>query len=51
MAFAWKKGICESQTIISLTKFIEKSSNVYDIKWAHYKNIFYDISNDTNLMP
>jgi len=35
----------------SLTNFIEKSNNIYDIKCASYKNIFYDKSNDTNLIP
>jgi hypothetical protein len=35
---------------ISLTYFIEKSNNIYDIKRVHYENVLYDISNDTNLM-
>jgi hypothetical protein len=39
-----------SQTILSLANFIEKSNNIHDIKWAYYENIFYSISNDTNLM-
>jgi len=43
--------ICVSQTILSLTNFIETSNNIYDIKCALYKNIFYDESNDTNLIP
>jgi len=40
-----------SQTFLSLTNFIEKSNNIYDIKCASYENIFYDESNDTNLIP
>jgi hypothetical protein len=39
-----------SQIILSLTNFIEKSNNIYDINWAFYENMFYDISNETNLM-
>jgi hypothetical protein len=39
-----------SQTILSLTNFIEKSNNTYDIKLTYYENIFYGISNDTNLV-
>jgi hypothetical protein len=34
-----------------LTNFIEKTNNIDDIKCALYKNIFYDKSNDTNLIP
>jgi hypothetical protein len=33
-----------------LIKFIKKPNNIYDTKWTHYKNIFHNISNDTNLM-
>jgi len=43
--------MCVSQTFLSLTNFIEKSNNIYDIKCASYKNIFYDEYNDTNLIP
>jgi len=43
--------ICASQTFLSLTNFIENSNNIYDIKCASYENIFYDESNDTNLIP
>jgi hypothetical protein len=32
-----------------LTKFIKKSINIYYIKNV-YENIFYNISNDANLM-
>jgi hypothetical protein len=39
-----------SQTFLSLTNFIKKSNNIYDIK-STYENIFYDESNDTNLIP
>jgi len=39
-----------SQTFLSLTNFIEKINNIYDIKCASYENIFYDESNDTNLI-
>ena len=39
-----------SQTLLSLTNFIEKSINIYNIKWVSYENIFYDKSNDTNLV-
>jgi pSer/pThr/pTyr-binding forkhead associated (FHA) protein len=38
------------QTVLSLTNFIEKNNNIYIIKLASYKNIFYGISNDINLM-
>ena len=38
------------QSFKSLTKFIEKSDNIYNIKYTSYKNIFYDKSNDTNLI-
>jgi hypothetical protein len=27
-----------------MTNFIEKSNNIYDIKWVYYENIFYGIS-------
>jgi hypothetical protein len=40
-----------SQTFLILTNFIEKSINIYDIKWASYENILYEKSNDTNLVP
>ena len=39
-----------SQTFLSLNNFIEKSNNIYDIKYASYENIFYNESNDTNLI-
>jgi len=39
------------QHFLSLTNFIKKSNNIYDIKYASYENIFYDESNDTNLIP
>jgi hypothetical protein len=39
------------QTISSLTNFIEKSNNIYNIKYVSYENIFYNESNDTNLIP
>jgi len=42
--------ICASQTFLSLTNFIEKKINIYDIKWISYENIFYDKSNSTNLV-
>ena len=42
--------ICASQTFVSLTNFIKKSNNIYDIKWVYYENILYGISNYTNLM-
>jgi hypothetical protein len=32
-----------SQIILSLTDFVEKSNNIYDIKLAHYEYISYDI--------
>ena len=40
-----------SQTFLSLTSFIKKSNNIYDIKCASYENIFYNESNNTNLIP
>ena len=39
-----------SQTFLSWTNFIEKSNNIYDIKLAHYENIFHVKSNDTSLL-
>ena len=39
-----------SQTFLSLTNFIEKSNNIYNIKCTLYENIFYDESNNTNLI-
>ena len=30
---------------------LEKSNNIYDIKWAPHENIFYGKSNDINLIP
>jgi hypothetical protein len=33
-----------------LTNFIEKSNNIYNIKYTLYENIFYDESNNTNLI-
>jgi hypothetical protein len=33
-----------------MTKFIEKSVNIYKTKWAYYENIFYGVSNDINLV-
>ena len=39
-----------SQIFLSLINFIEKSNNIYNIKCTLYKNIFYDESNDTNLI-
>jgi len=38
------------QTFQSLINFIEKSNNIYDIKYALYKNIFYNESNHINLI-
>jgi len=40
-----------SQTFSNLTNFIEKSNNIYNIKYVSYENIFYDESNVTNLVP
>ena len=37
-----------SQTFLSLTIFIEKTNNIYDIKLAHYENVFYGKSNYTS---
>ena len=39
-----------SKTCLTLTNFIEKSINIYDIKWVSYKNIFNDKSNGINLI-
>jgi len=39
------------ELFLILTNFVEKSNNIYDVKWVHYENIFYIISNDTNLIP
>uniref|UniRef100_A0A0A9ETY0 Uncharacterized protein n=1 Tax=Arundo donax TaxID=35708 RepID=A0A0A9ETY0_ARUDO len=39
-----------SQTILSLTKFIEKNINIYDTKYICYENIFYGEPNDTYLV-
>ena len=35
------------QTFLTLTNFIEKNNNIYNIKYTSYK-IFYDKFNDTN---
>jgi hypothetical protein len=42
--------IWASQTFLCLTNFIEKSNSIYGIKGAPYTNIFYNKSNDTNLV-
>jgi len=42
--------ICASQTFKSLTNFIEKSNNIYNIECTLYENILYDESNNTNLI-
>ena len=47
----WIPRIRASQIFLSLTNFIEKSNNIYNINWAPYENIFYGKSNDTNLIP
>jgi len=39
-----------SQNFLTLTNFIEKSINIYDIKWVFYENIFYNKSNGINLV-
>jgi len=44
----WIPIIRTSQTFLSLSNFIEKYNNIYDIECASYENIFYDESNDTN---
>ena len=36
------------QTFLSLTKFIKNINNIYIFKYIYYKNIFDDLSNDTN---
>ena len=35
---------------LSLTDFIEKSKNIYDIKLSYYESIFYGTSNDTSFV-
>ena len=40
-----------SQTILTLTNFIRKYNNIYDLKGAPCKNMFLDKSNDTSLIP
>ena len=39
-----------SKIFLSLANFIEKSIDIYDIKWVSYKNILYDKSNGANLV-
>jgi hypothetical protein len=38
------------QTFLNLTNFIENNNNIYDKKCVSCENIFYDESNDTNLI-
>lgn len=37
-----------SQTSLTLTNFVEKSSNTYDIKLIYYETTFQKGSNDTH---
>jgi hypothetical protein len=39
------------ESMPSLTNFIEKNNNIYEIKETPYGNIFNGKSNDTNLIP
>lgn len=40
-----------NQTFVSLTNFIGKNIKIYYTKRVHYeKNIFHDVSNDTNFV-
>jgi hypothetical protein len=41
------KLILESQSILSLTKIIEKIIKIYNIKYAYYENIINKESNNT----
>jgi len=36
----------ESQSILSLTKIIEKITKIYDIKYVYYQNIINEESNN-----
>jgi hypothetical protein len=36
--------------MVKKSNFIKKSINIYNIKWICYENIFYDKSNDINLV-
>jgi hypothetical protein len=35
--------IIQNLSILSFTKFVRKSNNIYHIKQVSYKNIFYDV--------
>ena len=43
-------GSVLSQTILTLTKFIEKSFNIYPFQEVNYKNIVHNRSNDNYLI-
>ena len=42
--------ICGSQTLLTLTKCIEKTVYIYNAKHVHSENITHDVSNDVHLV-
>jgi len=49
--FKCRYGIRAGQTFLSLTRFIENSSNICISKEIYYEKIFNDLSNDANYVP
>ena len=41
---------CESQTLPTLTKYIDKIIYIYNTKHVYSKNITHDVSNDVHLI-
>lgn len=37
---------CESRTLPTLTKYIEKTVYVYNIKHVHFENLTHNVSNE-----
>jgi hypothetical protein len=46
----YKGKFVQSQTILSLTKFLEKSSDIYHIKEVNYGTAINNISDHANFM-
>jgi len=39
-----------SRTFFMFDQIYRENTNICDTKWAHYENIVYDVSSDTNLV-
>ena len=42
--------LCKVEFSLGSIKFVEKSINIYDIKYVYHENSFHDESNDTYLV-